>query len=127
MDVEDDPHVTRSSKGKRKTREEDQGKGSAKRKKKKEDYDSWYEEEDKIEDNMETDSEEVQILSSQKQKGKIMRSEYLGAKNHSPFPTHSKDYNKIFAGEDTSIKEAKIVESKEVGLEVNLDTVGDKA
>lgn len=63
---------------------------------------------------METDSEEVQILSSQKHKGKTMRSEDLGAKRHSPFPTCSKD--KGLDGEDIFMKEAKNGKLKEVGL-----------
>lgn len=75
--VEEDPHILGSSKRKRKTGQEDQGKGSAKRKQNGEDDDSWYEEEDETEEDMETNNEEVQILSSQKEKGKILRGEDL--------------------------------------------------
>lgn len=74
---------------------------------------------------METDNEEVQILSSLKHKGKTLRSDDLLAKSHSPFPTVSKDKGQ--AKEDTPMMEDKNAELKEVGLEVNLDPAGDKA
>ncbi|XP_057852043.2 uncharacterized protein LOC131062409 [Cryptomeria japonica] len=123
-DVEDEPHITGSSKQRRKKGQEDQIKGLARRKKKGEDDESWYEEEDETEDDMETNNEEVQILSSQKHKGKTLRNEDVGAKSHSPFSTSSKD--KGLVGKDTSMKEDKSANFKEVGLEVNLDPMGDK-
>lgn len=126
-DVEVDPHNNRSSKHKRKTGQEDQGKGSFRRKQKGEDDDSWYEEEDETKDDMETNNEEVQIISIQKKKGKMLRGEDLGAKYRSPLPTNSKDHSKGLVGEDISMKEAKIAEWKEVVLEVNLDPTRDKA
>lgn len=57
----------------------------------------------------------------------MLRSEELGAKNHSPLPTGSKDQSKGLAWENMPMKEIKIVEWKEVDLEVNLDPMGDKA
>lgn len=56
--------VLYNHKRKRKTGQEDQHKGSISKKQKGEDNDSWYEEEDENEDEMETYSEEVQIISS---------------------------------------------------------------
>ncbi|XP_057832882.2 intracellular protein transport protein USO1-like [Cryptomeria japonica] len=123
-DVEDDPQITRSSKRRRKTRKENQRKGSAKMKQKGEDDDSWYEEEDETGDVMDTESEEVQILSSQKHKRKTLKNEDVQAKNRLPFLIGSKD--KVLAREDIAMKEAKSIDVREVGLEVNLDPVGDK-
>lgn len=48
----------------------------------------------------------------------------MGAKNCSPLLTGSKD--KGLVGEETSMKEAKSANVREVGLEVNLDPMGDK-
>lgn len=74
---------------------------------------------------MEIDSKEVQILSSQNHKRKTLKNEDVGAKNHLPFLTGS--YDKGLPGEDTAMKEAKSVDLREVGVEVNLDPTGDKA